>query len=78
MKKQYSIPLVWSMWGRLTVEAESEAEAIAKALGPETSLPEGTYLDDSIQIDEDGEIEISDCSEKIQMGISHNNNEGGE
>lgn len=53
MKKQYGIPLVWMEYGRVWVEAESEAEAIAYALGPDCPLPEGVYLDESVQVDEE-------------------------
>ena len=59
MKKKYNIALVWKMWGRVTVEAESEKEAREIALGP-APLPEGHYVDDSVSIDEDAEIEVSD------------------
>ena len=59
MKKRYSIPLVWQMWGRITVEAESEEEARELALGP-APLPEGHYLDDSAEIDEGTGIEVTD------------------
>ena len=59
--KEYSIPLVWSVCGKLKVQAHSEEEAIKIALGPDTSLPtDGNYIDDSLVVDEDGEIEVSD------------------
>ena len=48
----FRIPMVWQMYGRLDVEADSLQEAIEYALGPESPLPEGSYLDDSVDIDE--------------------------
>lgn len=48
----FRIPMVWQMYGRLDVEADSLQEAIEYALGPESPLPEGSYLDDSVEIDE--------------------------
>ena len=48
----FRIPMVWQMYGRLDVEADSLQEAIEYALGPESPLPEGSYLDDSVAIDE--------------------------
>ena len=58
-KKEYRIPLVWQMWGYITVEAESEDEAKEIALGP-APLPEGYYVDDSVTIDEGTEIEVTE------------------
>ncbi len=55
--KEYRIPLVWQMYGFVWVEAESKEEAIEIALGPDTPLPDGTYIDDSCEVDEQGEIE---------------------
>ena len=55
--KEYRIPLVWQMYGFVWVEAESKEEAIEIALGPDTPLPEGTYIDESCQVDEQCEIE---------------------
>lgn len=52
----YKVPLVWEMWGRLTVEASSEEEAVRIALAPETPLPEGSYIDESAALDTDGEV----------------------
>lgn len=50
--KSYRIPLVWQMYGHVDVEAETLDEAIEYALGPECPLPEGNYVDDSIQVDD--------------------------
>jgi len=55
---EYRIPLIWQEYGHVRVEANSEAEAIEKALGPNYPLPEGNYVDDSVQLDTDVEIEI--------------------
>lgn len=56
--REYSIPVVWNMWGKMKIKAHSEEEAREIVFAPETPLPEnGGYLDDSIEIDEEGEIE---------------------
>ena len=55
--KEYRIPLVWQMYGFVWVEAESKKEAIEIALGPDTPLPDGTYIDESCEVDEQCEIE---------------------
>ena len=49
--KQFRIPLVWEMYGYMWVEAETMEEAIEIALSPETPLPEGNYVDESIAVD---------------------------
>lgn len=50
-KKTYRIPLVWQEYGHVDVEAASVKEAVAYALGPECPLPEGAYVDESIDVD---------------------------
>ena len=60
MKKRYRIPLVWQMWGCVYVDAEEEEEAIKIALGPDCSLPDGNYVDDSIIVDDITGIEVFD------------------
>lgn len=52
IKKSFRIPLVWQMYGHVDVEANTLEEAIEYALGPECPLPEGSYVDDSIQVDD--------------------------
>lgn len=61
--KQFRIPLVWQMYGHLWVDAETEEEAKQIALDSETPLPEGNYVDDSIQIDDICEIEVHEYEE---------------
>lgn len=48
----FRIPLVWEMYGHADVDAETLEDAIEYALGPNCPLPEGTYVDDSIQVDD--------------------------
>lgn len=48
----YRIPLVWQVYGKVEVEATSLQKAIDYALGPECPLPEGDYLDESVEVDE--------------------------
>ncbi len=62
IKREWRIPLVWSMYGFLKIEAETKEEAIALALGPDYPLPDnGVYVDDSIIVD--GEIEMAEWDE---------------
>ena len=56
--KTYRIPLVWQMFGHVEVDAKSKAEAIEYALGPCCQLPEGDYVNDSVEVDEDAGIEV--------------------
>lgn len=48
----FRIPLVWQMYGHVDVEADTLDDAIGYALGPDCPLPEGEYVDDSIQVDD--------------------------
>ena len=48
----FRIPLVWQMYGHVDVEADTQDDAIENALGPDCPLPEGEYVDDSIQVDD--------------------------
>lgn len=48
----FRIPLVWQMYGHADVDAETLEDAIEYALGPDCPLPEGNYVDDSIQVDD--------------------------
>lgn len=48
----FRIPLVWEMYGHADVDAETLEDAIEYALGPNCPLPEGAYVDDSIQVDD--------------------------
>lgn len=48
----FRIPLVWQMYGHVDVEADTMDDAIEYALGSDCPLPEGEYVDDSIQVDD--------------------------
>ena len=50
--KIYRVHLIWSLYGHVDVEAKSTEEAVETALGPDCPLPEGEYVDDSVQVDE--------------------------
>ena len=47
----YRIPLVWQMYGHCYVEANTLEDAIKIALGPDTPLPDGLYVEDSVAVD---------------------------
>ncbi len=47
----YRIPLLWTMYGHCDIEANSLEDAIEIALGPDTPLPDGSYVDDSVAVD---------------------------
>ena len=47
----YRIPLVWQMYGHCDVDANSLEDAIKIALRPDTPLPDGSYVDDSVAVD---------------------------
>lgn len=57
MKKTYRVTLSWSLCGHVYVDAESEEEAIDYAIGPDCPLPDGEYLDESVQVD--GIVQVS-------------------
>ncbi len=47
----YRIPLVWQMYGHCDIDANSLDDAIKIALGPDTPLPDGFYIDGSVSVD---------------------------
>lgn len=49
--KQFRIPVVWEERGHVFVEAESLDDAIEIALDEGAPLPEGTYVDGSLMMD---------------------------
>jgi hypothetical protein len=55
-KKTYTIPVIWQSYGRMKIEADSLEEAKNIAIN-EAPLPEGNYIDDSIELDEESIIE---------------------
>lgn len=52
---KYHIPVTWSVWSLMTVEANSLEEAKRKAL-EEEDLYNGEYIEDSVAVDEEGII----------------------
>ena len=50
-KKTFLVPVVWEMYGRVEVEANSPKEAYKKVKNnPENfNLPEGSYVDESFE-----------------------------
>ena len=69
----FRIPMIWQMYGRLDVEADSLQEAIEYALGPESPLPEGSYLDDSVEIDETV-YELNSACESVPENVQRDAN----
>ncbi len=49
----FNIPVVWMMAGTARVEANTLEEAEKKMLGPDTGLPDGEYITDSIELDKE-------------------------
>ena len=62
---EFRVPLVWQVYGHVNVTADTKEDAIAYALGPECPLPQGDYVDDSVMVDEDLEVEEV---ERCQIG----------
>ncbi len=52
MTKLFKIPATWAVYAVLEVEAQTLEEAVEKAGGPEVSLPEGCYIEDSFEPDD--------------------------
>lgn len=51
---QFKIGVTWQMYGKLVIDANSFEEALDKAQNE--PLPEGTYLDDSFEVEQDVEL----------------------
>lgn len=58
--RQWRVPLEWTAYGLVYVEATTKEEAVQKALGPDVSLPSNPeYLPDSVRVDDEfGEVEM--------------------
>lgn len=54
---EYKVHLTWEVYGYVCVEAESRDAAIEYALGPDCPLPQGDYVDDSVRVDDQLEVE---------------------
>lgn len=57
MSKSYLVPVVYSMYGRVEIEADSPDEAIRKAEERKSELPlpdQAFYLEDSYEVDTEG------------------------
>lgn len=50
---RFSLPVFWQMYGHVMVEAATLDDAIKIAVGPQTPLPPGNYVDDSFVVDMD-------------------------
>ena len=54
---EFSIPLVWEVYGHVRVTADTKAQAVEYALGPECPLLDENYVYNSIRVDDTVEIE---------------------
>jgi hypothetical protein len=66
--KRFSVPVVYQVWGRVEIEAESVEDARKKLADQnfveKMGLPENpSYLDDSYMIDEEGEMKNIETGE---------------
>ena len=60
----FKVPVIWEMMGYLQVEADSPEDAVQKAkeMALTCPLPDGEYLNDSFEVDEEGEpLEVIDA-----------------
>lgn len=68
----YSVPFAYEMYGRIEVHSESEKEAIEKAEDLLVFMPLSdmhncsSYLEDSLEIDEEGQILTIPCSRSAE------------
>ena len=69
MKKEYTIPVEWTVVKNIKVSAESLEEA--KELAAFTSVDNGAYLDDSFRINEDLLQEFEE-NRKMKENIENN------
>lgn len=70
--KRFSVPVMYQVWGRVEIEAESVEDARKKLADPnfveKMRLPdESHYLDDSYMIDEEGELKNVDTGETFPI-----------
>ena len=69
--KKWRVPVVWQMYGFYYIEAQTREDAIKEAYNElydsETPLPIGEFLDDSLEVDEQGVDEVRGK----QNGIRH-------
>lgn len=50
---KWKIPMTWEMYGVCIVEADTLEQAREIAMDWRTDLPKGTYVDDSIRLDDE-------------------------
>lgn len=51
--KVFNVPVTWQMCGIYRIEAKTLKEAKRKIFGADCPLPDGSYLDDSLAVDEE-------------------------
>ena len=52
-QSEYTIPCSWQMYGYLKVQADSLEDAIEIAEIDSTNLPDGSYIEASLELDYD-------------------------
>lgn len=63
--REFKIPVIWEMYGVMTVKAENLEEAKRKAVLSELPLPDGQYIEDSVTLDEDEIIQSLNTESRI-------------
>lgn len=61
--KEYELDCTWRYFGTALFTAESYDDATKKALAPGYGLPEGKYIDDSFEIEDQNETHILKCND---------------
>ena len=69
---KFSVPVIYQVWGRVEIEAESVEDARKKLADPnfvdKMDIPlDPEYIDDSYQVDVDGEMEDSETGKNYSI-----------
>lgn len=69
---KFSVPVIYQVWGRVEIEAESVEDARKKLADPnfvdKMDMPlDPEYIDDSYQVDVDGEMEDSETGKNYSI-----------
>ena len=69
---KFSVPVIYQVWGRVEIEAESVEDARKKLADPnfvdKMDMPlDPEYIDDSYQVDVDGEMKDSETGKNYSI-----------